>query len=164
MTATSADADRDRGADATAEAACRGRPPQPIAAPPTPSAAADASRPTTEYSVAFSPRNVAVGFGDRRRAGPASPSAAGAVADRGRADADARRAAGRRARVPRRGLRGPRRLDADAPITPIAGGTDLMVRLTGEIGEPPARMLDLWRLDELRGIARRRRRDRRSAR
>ena len=28
-----------------------------------------------------------------------------------------------------------------------------MVRITGEIGEPPARMLDLWRLDELRGIS-----------
>jgi CO/xanthine dehydrogenase FAD-binding subunit len=42
---------------------------------------------------------------------------------------------------------------ADAPITPIAGGTDLMVRITGEIGEPPARMLDLSRLDDLRGIA-----------
>jgi CO/xanthine dehydrogenase FAD-binding subunit len=27
-----------------------------------------------------------------------------------------------------------------------------MVRITGEIGEPPERMLDLWRLDELRGI------------
>ena len=27
-----------------------------------------------------------------------------------------------------------------------------MVQITGEIGEPPARMLDLWRLDELRGI------------
>ncbi len=41
----------------------------------------------------------------------------------------------------------------DAQLTPIAGGTDLMVRITGEIGEPPARMLDLWRLDELRGIS-----------
>jgi len=41
----------------------------------------------------------------------------------------------------------------DALITPIAGGTDIMVRITGEIGEPPARMLDLWRLDELRGIS-----------
>jgi CO/xanthine dehydrogenase FAD-binding subunit len=28
-----------------------------------------------------------------------------------------------------------------------------MVALTGELGEPPARILDLWRLDELRGIA-----------
>jgi CO/xanthine dehydrogenase FAD-binding subunit len=36
---------------------------------------------------------------------------------------------------------------------PIAGGTDLMVRITGELGEPPERVLDLWRLDELRGIS-----------
>ena len=42
---------------------------------------------------------------------------------------------------------------ADGPIRPIAGGTDLMVALTGELGEPPARILDLWRLDDLRGIA-----------
>ena len=28
-----------------------------------------------------------------------------------------------------------------------------MVALTGELGEPPERVLDLWRLDELRGIA-----------
>jgi CO/xanthine dehydrogenase FAD-binding subunit len=42
---------------------------------------------------------------------------------------------------------------ADDPLIPIAGGTDVMVRITGEIGEPPARMLDLWRLDELRGIS-----------
>jgi CO/xanthine dehydrogenase FAD-binding subunit len=41
---------------------------------------------------------------------------------------------------------------ADDQLTPIAGGTDVMVRITGEIGEPPARLLDLWRLDELRGI------------
>jgi CO/xanthine dehydrogenase FAD-binding subunit len=41
---------------------------------------------------------------------------------------------------------------ADDPLMPIAGGTDVMVRITGEIGEPPARLLDLWRLDELRGI------------
>jgi CO/xanthine dehydrogenase FAD-binding subunit len=40
----------------------------------------------------------------------------------------------------------------DAPITPIAGGTDVMVRITGEIDEPPARMVDLSRLGELRGI------------
>ncbi|HJW21303.1 MAG TPA: xanthine dehydrogenase family protein subunit M [Candidatus Limnocylindrales bacterium] len=39
-----------------------------------------------------------------------------------------------------------------APV-PIAGGTDLMVQITGELREPPARMLDLSRLDELRGIA-----------
>ena len=35
---------------------------------------------------------------------------------------------------------------------PIAGGTDLMVQVTGEIGEPPERVLDIWALDELRGI------------
>ena len=35
---------------------------------------------------------------------------------------------------------------------PVAGGTDLMVTMTGEIGEPPARVLDIWALDELRGI------------
>jgi CO/xanthine dehydrogenase FAD-binding subunit len=42
---------------------------------------------------------------------------------------------------------------ADDQITPIAGGTDVMVRITGEIGEPPVRMVDLSRLRELRGIA-----------
>ena len=43
--------------------------------------------------------------------------------------------------------------DADGPPwRPIAGGTDLMVQITGEIGEPPARVLDIWALDELRGI------------
>lgn len=35
---------------------------------------------------------------------------------------------------------------------PLAGGTDLMVQMTGEIGDPPERILDLWALDELRGI------------
>lgn len=38
------------------------------------------------------------------------------------------------------------------PWRPLAGGTDLMVQLNGEIGEPPARILDIWSLDELRGI------------
>jgi len=41
---------------------------------------------------------------------------------------------------------------AASSTRPIAGGTDLMVALTGELGEPPERVLDLWRLDELRGI------------
>jgi len=41
---------------------------------------------------------------------------------------------------------------ADAPITPIAGGTDVMVRINGEIGQPPSRMIDLSRVEELRGI------------
>ena len=36
---------------------------------------------------------------------------------------------------------------------PIAGGTDLMVRITGEIGAVPPRIMDLSRLDDLRGIA-----------
>ena len=38
------------------------------------------------------------------------------------------------------------------PWRPLAGGTDLMVQITGEIGEPPARIIDIWGLDELRGI------------
>ena len=42
--------------------------------------------------------------------------------------------------------------DATPPWRPIAGGTDLMVQVTGEIGAPPERVLDLWALDELRGI------------
>jgi len=41
---------------------------------------------------------------------------------------------------------------SDDQVTPIAGGTDVMVRITGEIGVPPSRMVDLSRLDELRGI------------
>jgi xanthine dehydrogenase small subunit len=36
---------------------------------------------------------------------------------------------------------------------PIAGGTDLMVQITGELVPPPERVLDLWGLEELRGIA-----------
>ncbi len=44
-------------------------------------------------------------------------------------------------------------LMAAAPHAPIAGGTDLMVRITGEIGEPPERLLDLSRLRELAGIS-----------
>ena len=40
----------------------------------------------------------------------------------------------------------------DGHVRPIAGGTDLMVQITGELGEPPERVVDLWRLDELRGI------------
>lgn len=39
------------------------------------------------------------------------------------------------------------------PWKPLAGGTDLMVQLAGEIGEPPDRIIDIWALDELRGIA-----------
>jgi len=44
--------------------------------------------------------------------------------------------------------------DSDgAPWRPVAGGTDLMVQVTGEIGEPPERVLDIWALDELRGMS-----------
>jgi CO/xanthine dehydrogenase FAD-binding subunit len=43
----------------------------------------------------------------------------------------------------------------DGSFRPIAGGTDLMVQLAAEVGEPPAQVLDLWRLSELRGIAER---------
>jgi CO/xanthine dehydrogenase FAD-binding subunit len=42
--------------------------------------------------------------------------------------------------------------DAEVAWRPLAGGTDLMVQMTGEIGEPPERVLDIWALDELRGI------------
>jgi CO/xanthine dehydrogenase FAD-binding subunit len=42
---------------------------------------------------------------------------------------------------------------AEAPARPMAGGTDLMVALTGELVDPPERVVDLWRLDDLRGIA-----------
>jgi xanthine dehydrogenase small subunit len=43
--------------------------------------------------------------------------------------------------------------DRDAGWQPIAGGTDLMVQITGEMGPPPKRVLDLWQLRELRGIS-----------
>jgi CO/xanthine dehydrogenase FAD-binding subunit len=36
---------------------------------------------------------------------------------------------------------------------PLAGGTDLMVQLEADVIEPPAAVLDLWRLGELRGVA-----------
>jgi xanthine dehydrogenase small subunit len=36
---------------------------------------------------------------------------------------------------------------------PVAGGTDLLVQITGELGELPERVLDIWGLEELRGIA-----------
>jgi CO/xanthine dehydrogenase FAD-binding subunit len=42
---------------------------------------------------------------------------------------------------------------AAGPIRPIAGGTDVMVAITGELGPIPERMLDLSRIDELRGIS-----------
>jgi CO/xanthine dehydrogenase FAD-binding subunit len=42
---------------------------------------------------------------------------------------------------------------AAVPHRPVAGGTDLLVQITGEIGEPPERVIDIWGLDELRGIS-----------
>ncbi|MCI0583950.1 MAG: FAD binding domain-containing protein [Chloroflexi bacterium] len=42
---------------------------------------------------------------------------------------------------------------AGGPLVPIAGGTDIMVRITGELGPVPERMLDLSRLAELEGIS-----------
>jgi CO/xanthine dehydrogenase FAD-binding subunit len=41
---------------------------------------------------------------------------------------------------------------AGGPWTPIAGGTDLMVRITGELGPIAGRILDVSRLDALAGI------------
>jgi CO/xanthine dehydrogenase FAD-binding subunit len=43
--------------------------------------------------------------------------------------------------------------DTDPAWRPLAGGTDVLVAITGELGPPPARLLNVWRLDELRGIA-----------
>jgi CO/xanthine dehydrogenase FAD-binding subunit len=42
---------------------------------------------------------------------------------------------------------------AALPHRPVAGGTDLLVQITGELGDPPERVIDLWALDELRGIS-----------
>lgn len=36
---------------------------------------------------------------------------------------------------------------------PLAGGTDLMVQLEADVAEPPAAVLDLWRLGDLRGVS-----------
>jgi len=36
---------------------------------------------------------------------------------------------------------------------PLAGGTDLLVQISGEIGPTPEHVLDLWQVPELRGIA-----------
>ena len=42
--------------------------------------------------------------------------------------------------------------DGDTAWRPVAGGTDLLVQIAGELGPPPERVLDIWGLDELRGI------------
>ena len=44
-------------------------------------------------------------------------------------------------------------LAAEDGLRPVAGGTDLMVQITGELAPPPERVLDIWHLDELRGIS-----------
>jgi CO/xanthine dehydrogenase FAD-binding subunit len=41
---------------------------------------------------------------------------------------------------------------AAGPTRPIAGGTDLMVQISGELGPVPERMLDLSRIEALQGI------------
>jgi CO/xanthine dehydrogenase FAD-binding subunit len=41
---------------------------------------------------------------------------------------------------------------ADGRHRPIAGGTDLMVQLAADVAEPPEAIVDLWRIDELRGV------------
>ena len=51
-----------------------------------------------------------------------------------------------------RSLREAYALLATEPYRALAGGTDLIVQLTGELGQPPERVLNLWGLDELRGI------------
>jgi xanthine dehydrogenase small subunit len=43
--------------------------------------------------------------------------------------------------------------DSGPAWRPVAGGTDLLVQISGELGPPPDRVLDIWDLDELRGIA-----------
>ena len=40
-----------------------------------------------------------------------------------------------------------------SPWRPFAGGTDMLVQIAGEVGELPERVLDIWALDELRGIS-----------
>lgn len=44
-------------------------------------------------------------------------------------------------------------LAAGDGLRPLAGGTDVMVQITGELVPPPERVLDIWHLDELRGIS-----------
>jgi len=43
-------------------------------------------------------------------------------------------------------------LRAEGGWQPLAGGTDLMVQLEADVAAPPERVLDLSRLDELRGV------------
>jgi CO/xanthine dehydrogenase FAD-binding subunit len=43
-------------------------------------------------------------------------------------------------------------LAADGGWRPVAGGTDLLVQMTGDLAPPPERVLDIWRIPEMRGI------------
>lgn len=42
--------------------------------------------------------------------------------------------------------------DGGGPWRPLAGGTDLLVEITADANPPPDRVLNIWGLDELRGI------------
>jgi len=44
------------------------------------------------------------------------------------------------------------RIMADGRHWPLAGGTDLMVQLEADVSEPPAAIVDIWRVAELRGV------------
>jgi CO/xanthine dehydrogenase FAD-binding subunit len=44
-------------------------------------------------------------------------------------------------------------LATDKTWRPVAGGTDLLVQVTGGLGSPPERVLDIWRIPEMRGIS-----------
>jgi CO/xanthine dehydrogenase FAD-binding subunit len=44
-------------------------------------------------------------------------------------------------------------LRASGAYRPIAGGTDLMVQLAADVDEPPEAVLDLSRVDEIRGVS-----------
>jgi CO/xanthine dehydrogenase FAD-binding subunit len=43
--------------------------------------------------------------------------------------------------------------DSGTAWRPVAGGTDLLVQIAADVGPPPERVLDIWGLDELRGIS-----------
>ena len=135
-----------RGADQRPPAASGRRGPDARLARAGPSPGAPSA---AELSAALSPRQLADRLRDPGLARSCCSSAVPGEAGRA-ADADAGRTARHQPARPGRGLRDP---GATAPSGRSPAATDLMVALTGELGEPPERILDLWRLDELRGIA-----------